>query len=303
MLGSRRLLVTGCGGFVGGAVAHEAGPGWETKALTRGPALLRRPNLEWRTLDILDERALAGVFEEAAPDAVIHCAAIADIDVCEREQDKAYDVNVGVTQTLARLCRTRGTRLVYVSTDTVFDGAKGGYLETDPPGPLNWYAETKVAAERIVSDMPQNWVVARTSLVMGLPLLTNGVSSIGRAMRILQNEGRLAVSPREIRSPIDVVTLARALLEIARAEFKGYIHLAGNDVLNRFEMTRRAAVKFGLPQDGVVPRDDNEVKVGAPRPLDVSLSNARARALLKTPMLGLEAGLELSLSTKKGVAS
>ena len=297
----KKLLVTGCGGFVGSALAHEARPPWEFHALTRGPALLRRDGLVWHTLDILSEADLERVFAEVSPDAVIHAAARADIDLCEADKDAAYDINVGVTRHLTQLCRSRNARMVFVSTDTVFDGTKGNYTESDPPGPINWYANTKAAAERVVAGLPRDWVVVRTSLVVGLPLLGSGKSSISRALSVLQSGREFTVSEHEIRSPIDVVTLARALLEIAGSEFSGYLHLAGNDVVNRFDMTRRIAAKFGLPAHLVVPRASCDTSEGAPRPLDVSLCNAKARSMLETPMLDLEAGLDLALSTKKGI--
>ena len=297
----RRLLITGSGGFVGSAIAHEARAPWECHALTRGPVLLRRDGLVWRTLDILNAAELERVFDEVSPDAVIHAAARADIDLCERDRDAAFAINVGVTQQLAALCRARGARMVYVSTDTVFDGGKGNYAEGDPPGPVNWYAETKVAAERVVAAMPDNWAVVRTSLVLGLPLLGAAKSTLTRPIAALQAGQEFSVSDREVRSPIDVVTAARALLEAAGNAFTGYLHIAGNDVVNRLEMTRRVAVKLGLPAHLVVRRDPSEASAGAPRPLDVSLCNAEARSMLETPMLGLEAGLDLVLSTKKGI--
>ena len=301
MARTKKLLVTGCGGFVGSAVAHEARAGWECHALTRGPALLHRDGLVWHTLDILSEPDLERVFAEVSPDAVIHAAARADIDLCEADKDAAYEINVGVTRRLTQLCSARNARMVYVSTDTVFDGTKGNYGESDPPGPVNWYAETKAAAEWVVAGLERDWAVVRTSLVLGLPLLGTAKSTISRALSVLQSGLEFSVSDREIRSPIDVVTLARALLEIAGSGFSGYLHLAGNDVVNRFDMTRRVAAKFGLPADLIVPRASIEVSGGAPRPLDVSLCNAKARSMLDTPMLGLEAGLDLALSTKKGI--
>lgn len=297
----KRLLVSGSGGFVGSAVAHEARAPWECHALTRGAALLHRDGLVWHTLDILNAAELERVFDEVSPDAVIHAAARADIDLCERDRDAAVAINVGVTRQLAELCRARHVRMVYVSTDTVFDGGKGNYAESDPPGPVNWYAETKVAAERVVGEMAGDWAVVRTSLVLGLPLLGAAKSTLTRPISALQAGEVFSVSDREVRSPIDVVTVARALIEAAGSTFTGYLHLAGNDVVNRLEMTRRVAVKLGLPAQLVVRRDPSEPSAGAPRPLDVSLCNVKARSMLETPMLGLEAGLDLVLSTKKGI--
>ena len=146
----KRLWVTGCGGFVAGAVAHEASTSWDLHALSRGEPLLSRENLVWHTLDLLDTERLRALFHEVRPNAVIHAAALANIDFCEANPGQAWRVNEGATRTLADLCDETGARMIYVSTDTVFDGVKGHYAEDDAPGPVNEYARTKVAGEQCV---------------------------------------------------------------------------------------------------------------------------------------------------------
>jgi len=301
MIRAKKLLVTGCGGFVGGAVVHQARGPVELHAVSRGAPLRHRQGLAWHTLDLLDAGEVDRLFKEVSPDAVIHAAARADIDFCEANKDIAREINLGVTEHLARLCQERGARMIFMSTDTVFDGKKGYYIEEDPPGPLNWYAETKVAAERSVAGLAGNWVVVRTSLVVGLPVLSAGNSFLSRMLPVFESGKELGVPDNEVRSPIDVVTLARALIELAENNYVGYLHLAGNDIMNRFEMVQRIAAKLGLPQRLVVARNPVDIPGRALRPLDVSLCNRKARSLLETPMQGLEAGLNLALSAKKGI--
>jgi len=108
----------------------------------------------------------------------------------------------------------------------------------------------------------------------------------------------VGVPPVEVRSPVDVVTLGRALLELAGNDFTGFIHLSGNDILNRCDLVRRIAKRLGYPEDWVVPNDPVLLPGRAPRPRDVSLSNAKARRALRTPMRGVEDGLDLILSMR-----
>ena len=297
------MLVTGCGGFVGGAIAHEAGDGWDVHALSRGAPLAERQGLTWHSLDLRETSRLRDVFDDVKPDCVIHAAAIADIDYCEANKDVATAVNVEVTEEVAKLCAGSGARMVYLSTDTVFDGEKGGYAEEDPPGPLNHYAETKARAERIVLAAVRSRVVVRVSLVMGLPMLGTGNSFLSRMMPKLEAGEEVGVPDEEIRSPIDIVTLARALLELAGNDYEGILHLAGNDVLNRHEMVRRIAWRLGYDGGLVVARNPSGIRGRAPRPLNASLCNAKARVVLKTPMRGLIEGLELVLAAKEGSAA
>lgn len=293
----KRLMVTGCGGFVAGAIVHQADEEWEVHALTRKEALFERPGLVWHSFDLLDNERLHDEFHAVKPDAVIHAAAMADIDFCQANQELAEHVNAGVTRELAALCADSRAKLVFMSTDNVYDGEKGYYTEEDPPTPINFYGETKVMAEHAVAALRVNYVVTRVSLVMGLPMLGAGNSFLSRMMPVLERGEELGVPDTEIRSTVDVVTAARALLELAGNDYAGYLQIAGNDVCNRFEMVRRIARKLGHPDELVVPRDPVDVPGRAPRPLNASLCNHKARDVLATPMRGIEDGLELVLAT------
>jgi len=290
----KRILATGCGGFVGGTIVREAAKDVELHAVTRREPPMQRNNVIWHVLDLRDTSAVRNMFKSAEPDAVIHAAAIADIDFCEAHRQTAWQINVGVTQRLAQLCREHGARLVFVSTDNVFDGERGAYSEEDEPAAINYYAETKLAAERAVAALGVNYVIARTALVLGFPPLGAGNSFLSRMAPMLREGKRLGVPENEIRSPIDVVTLARALLELAMADCEGIIHLAGNDMLNRCEMVRRIASGLGYSPGLVYPNNPKTIPGRAPRPRDVSLSNKKARKCLRTPMKNLLDGLELA---------
>jgi len=292
----KRLMVTGCGGFVAGGIVHQAGDAWELHALSRQAPLLDRPGLVWHSFDLLDNDRLHDTFHAIKPDAVIHAAALADIDFCQAHQELARGVNAGVTGELAGLCADSGAKLVFLSTDNIYDGERGYYTEEDPPTPINFYGKTKVMAEEAVAALRVSYAVARVSLVMGLPMLGAGNSFLSRMMPILERGEELGVPDNEIRSPVDVVTAARALLELAGNDYDGYLQVAGNDVCNRFEMARRIARKFGHPEKLVAPRDPVDIPGRAPRPLNASLCNHKARDVLGAPMLGIEDGLELVLA-------
>jgi len=298
----KRLLVTGCGGFVAGSVVAQAGDPWTVHALSRGEPLLRRPGLTWHSFDLCETERLRDVFRQVQPDAVIHAAALADIDYCQTHQDVAEQVNVGVTRELARLCRDGNAKLVFCSTDTVFDGERGLYHEDDPPSPVNVYAETKARAEAVVAEEADEAIITRLSLVMGLAMLRAGNSFLSKMVAKLAAGEEVAVPQNEIRTPIDVITLGRALLELADGDFSGTIHLAGNDRLDRFMMARRIAERMGYSPELIVATDSNATPGRAPRPRDASLDNAKARRVLRTPMCSLIEGLELILAARQETA-
>src|SRR5574340_334348 len=170
------LLVTGAHGFVAGSVLRQVGADWQIHAVSRGAAVAGQGERRWHSCDPLAPEALARLFRAVRPQAVIHAAAVADIDICQAQPDLARTVNVEFTRMLAELCAETGARLVFCSTDTVFDGEHAPYTEDNAPGPVNVYAATKVEAERLVARLGAQGVVARLALVIGLPMLGAGNS-------------------------------------------------------------------------------------------------------------------------------
>ncbi len=297
---NRTILLTGGGGFVAGNIISQNRSRNIIEAVEQREVPITGEHLTWHILDLRDSAQLRHLFHRVKPDVIIHTAAISDIDYCEVHREIAESVNVGVTGTLVDLCVESDVRLIYFSSDSIFNGQKGGYVEEDIPEPLNFYGRTKVAGEKIVQQGCRNWVIIRPSLITGLPLLDAGNSFLWRLINELKQGKKVPFPKEEIRSPVDSVTLSRAVLELAENDFKGILHLAGNDTLTRFEIARQIVRKLGYPPDLVVDKKPQVTTGRAPRPRDVSLNNAKARSVLKTPMLDLAEALDLIIENKGG---
>jgi dTDP-4-dehydrorhamnose reductase len=297
MAARKNLFVTGAHGFVAGSVLAQAGDAWQVHAISRGASPARQDLWQWHVCDPLMPGQLARLFEAVRPQAVIHTAGLADIDFCQAHPEMARAVNVEFTRTLAELCAGAGARLVFCSTDTVFDGEHAPYREEDLPGPVNCYAATKVEAERVVAGLGAQGVIARLALVVGLPVLGAGNSFLVRFLAALKQGSPVSVPEQEVRTPVDVITTGRALLELAAGDSHGTFHLAGHSRVSRFQMAREVARRFGLPQELVVPQGAVNTPGRAARPRDVSLDNGKACACLETPMRTLDEALTLILET------
>jgi len=297
----RRLMLTGYGGFVAGSVAWQAvrSGAWDVYALSLIEAPGQRERFRCIQFDLTDATQLRKVFEEVRPEAVIHTAALADIDFCQNNQADAERINVGVTRELARRCGESGAKMILCSTDTVFDGRKGLYTEEDAPNALNFYADTKIRAEKIVRENVERAVVSRLSLVMGLPVLGAGNSFLAKMFNALKQGESVKFPANEIRTPVDVITVGRAFLEMAAGDFVGTIHLGGSTRLDRYEMACLIAEKLDYSRDLVIATDSNAMPGRAPRPNDASLDNRKAQRVLDTPMQTLMDALTLVLQSKK----
>ena len=297
MTAQKKLVVTGAHGFVAGSVLAQAAAEWQVHAISRGETLVQRDNLCWHTVDPLAPDELVQIIRGATPAAVIHTAALADIDLCQTHPEIARATNVDLTRRVANACTDAGCKLVFCSTDTIFDGEHAPYDENDPPGPVNFYAETKVEAEQIVARLGPQAVIARLSLIVGLPVLGAGNSFLARMLAAFMDGRTVSVPEQEIRTPVDVITVGRALLELAGGNHHGIFHIAGHDRLSRFKMAQQIAVRCGFPDRLVVAQAASATPGRAARPRDVSLDNGKACAKLKTPMRTFDEGFSLILES------
>jgi dTDP-4-dehydrorhamnose reductase len=266
--------ITGTNGLIGSYLVQTAprlAPGWRVRALTRAD------------VDLLDFAAVRREFQKDRPQLVIHCAAVSDVGEAQKTPAFAHRANVEVTQVLAELAAE--SQFVFFSTDLVFDGTRGNYVETDAPNPLHVYGETKVAAEEIVLKNPRHLVV-RTSI-------NGGVSRTGlrgfneQLRRSLREAGQgMSLFTDEFRCPIPAVETARAVWELAEKNCAGVYHVAGVDRLSRWQIGQLLAKRW--------PEITTEIKSGSakdfpgpPRALDTSLDISKVQKVLSTPLPGL----------------
>lgn len=290
---TKRVLVTGASGFVGGSVLSFAPADWAIHACCRSPLLQPPANVTVHQCDLTDKEKTATLVGEIRPDAILHIAAIANIDYSEQHSEEAALVNTEMTGRLAALAQQIGARFVFCSTDNVFDGETGNYEECDRVCPVNFYGSTKVAAEVLVHERVKDAVIARVALVIGLPIMGSGNAFLTKMEENLREGREIQIPENEVRSPIDVITLGKCLLELAENDFRGVINLSGSTQLNRFEMARRVATKLGYSPDLVKSVNSNAMTGRARRPDNVSLSNVLARIVLKTPMRELDESLDM----------
>ena len=295
---NKSVVITGAGGFVAGGVVLQAPEHWTTHAVSRGPAPVARPGLVWHTEAADAPGRLAAVIRELRPDAVIHTIANANIDYCETHRDEAVGINVDLTREVAGAARAVGAKLVHCSTDNVFDGARGMYREDDATGPVNFYGVTKLRSEAAALEACPDAVIARVAIVMGLPLFGKGTPFLVRMANAVAEGRRIVTPPNEVRTPVDAVSLGRALIELADNDFTGVIHLSGSQRIERVEMMRLIAPRMGIDPALVEPGPADNLP--APRPPDCSLDNGLAKSVLKTTLPGILEGLERILAFRDG---
>ncbi|MBI3836910.1 MAG: NAD(P)-dependent oxidoreductase [Planctomycetia bacterium] len=286
-----RLFIIGASGFVGSRWALAAAKHFEVFCGARKMS----SESGWVTIDITDPASVRAAFEQARPEYVTHLAALSDIDRCQRERDLAEQINYHGALNVARECARVGARMVFTSTDAVFDGTKRIYYEHDPPTPLNWYGETKLRAERAIGELLPTAAIVRLSLVLGRGALAGGNSYLEKVAGNLQANNQILTPTFEFRNPIDVGTLCEFFLELTlRRDATGIFQIGASDKMSRCDLARRIAEQLGYDPALIVPQDE-PVAGRAPRGRDDFLVTDRLRQFCRTPVPNCQQVIERAI--------
>ncbi|HEY2316887.1 MAG TPA: dTDP-4-dehydrorhamnose reductase [Solirubrobacteraceae bacterium] len=272
-----RILITGAGGMLGVEVQRAAeNAGHETLALTRAQ------------LDIGDGPATAETVRDAAPEAVINCAAWTDVDGAESQAEAATAVNGAGAGNVATAAAGVGAWLVHVSTDYVFDGAKPApYVESDPVGPVSAYGRSKLEGERAVATAaPETHTIVRTAWLFG----AGGKCFPKTILRAASQRPELTVVADQVGCPTFTGHLAQALVTLAAQRTPGVLHVAGAGQCSWYEFAAAilAAANVDCP---VKPISTAEYPLPARRPANSVLRSERGAPALPDWRAGLEAFL------------
>ena len=282
-----RILVTGTNGLLGSKIVKLAEQSFEVI-----PTHHTRPSFKGSIkMDMTNSAEVSQVVANTKPDLVLHVAAETGVDKCEKNRDEAWRINAEGTKSIAAACGKLGSKLIYVSTDYVFDGEKGLYVETDRPNPLNYYGWTKLKGEEFVAEYCQNYSIARTSVLYGWHEWK--VNFARWVIESLKRKEPIVVVDDHYNSPTLADNLAEVLLELAQADLVGIYHTAGSERISRYNFAVEIAKKFDLDVSMIAPVKMNELKMWiAKRPRDSSLCINKAQKQLKTRFLNIQESLK-----------
>ena len=294
-----RLLVTGVSGLLGVNLAWEALlAGHSVIGTARARALQGAP-FPVITADLTDPAALDMVWQQARPEAVIHTAALANLEACEERPDLAQRLNAEVPGIIAARARRAGVPLVHISTDAVFDGLNGDYTEDDTPRPLSTYARTKLAGERAVAAAYPQALIARVNF-FGWSL--SGRRSLAEwFLHNLQNNQPMNGFTDVFFCPLLANHLARLLLEALTRGLSGLYHFTGSTCVSKYAFGVALAKQFGYDAARIHPTSVEAAELTARRAHHLTLRNDKLTAALGHALPGWEEGLaEFHAQARRG---
>lgn len=270
----KRLLITGASGTLGRHVALAAlRHGWDVS----GTYFTTPPphSGQWYRLDVRDRNAVMAMVRHIQPTAIVHTAFI-------QRGVSMWATNAEGAAFVAQAARETGARLIHVSSDAVFDGTKNPYTEADRPNPVTPYGAAKAAAETAVSAIAPQGAIVRTSLIISREPLDPHTRFI---LDVASGQCAGGLFTDQYRCPIGVDDLAGAIMELAKNDFTGVIHVAGADVLSRYELGCLIARAYRLDVERLpattIPAHTPSIVA------DVRLDTTLARSLLKTRLRGI----------------
>lgn len=278
---TRKILVTGVSGMLGKDVAKIflADKKYKVFGISRHqPEALH--GLNFVKLNLLDLTKLAKILKKISPGVIIHCAAIVDVDRCAKNHQVAKTIHVKVSKILAKGSK-RSTKLIYISTDSVFDGIKGNYQESDKARPLNYYAKTKQQGEEAVLKGHVNSLVIRTNIfgfhdTPGASLAEWGLDNLFKKQPI---NGFVDV----YFNPVYTKQLAKTIKEIVdkRIFLTGILNIGSNKFLNKYNFLIKMAEIFHQDKKLIKKTKITNSRLSTIRPKNTTLSTNKLEKVLK----------------------
>jgi dTDP-4-dehydrorhamnose reductase len=285
----KKILIIGASGLLGIRLYKVAKENYEVYGT------FVRHELEGNNffrLDVTNRKETFKLIEKIRPNVVFDLHSITDVDYCELHPEEAWLVNVDGTKNVAEACKTYGAKMVFISSDYVFDGTKSNYSEKDKPKPLNYYGKTKAIAEKVIELLDVDNIIVRTAVLYG----SGGYGKKPFPLWVLENlkeKKEINVVIDQFNNPTLADDLAKILLILYEKDFSGLFHVVGKDNVSRYEFALKVAEIFNLNKNLIRPTITPELRQVALRPRKLELSTKKLQRVLGIIPVGIEEGLKI----------
>ena len=291
-----KILITGANGLVGQHLVKLLLDTTTHDIIATGKKepreVIQNSRLHYYSLDITDGMAVNSLLDKLQPDAIVHCAALTQVDECEQHPIKAWNVNVTATRFILDAAKKNNAYFIFISTDFVFDGINGPYKEEDIVNPVSYYGSTKVAGEKAVEESGLASAIVRTCLVYGNTLSGTRSNLITWVKDNLGLGKKIKVVSDQWRTPTYVEDLAKGILLIMEKKAEGCFHISGEVLLSPYQMAIATALYLSLDTSLIEKVDASIFTQPAKRPATTGFIIDKAKAVLGFKPLTFEEGLK-----------
>lgn len=289
---TKKSMVIGASGFVGqyllAALPRESSVGTYCTEPFQGGVLL----------DLRDPNSIESTLKRERPDWIFVPASWTHVDGCEENPERCEAINVGGIRALCEAVDPDFGKMIYFSTDYVFDGEDGPYSEDAECRPVNVYGQSKLRAEQIVRAHSSRNLILRTTVVYGWERGHRGLNSIQRLFNTLRAGEEWRAPEDQWGNPTYVENLVEVAVDLAAQDCRGTFHVCGADWVNRDQFCREAARAFGLPDTLIKAVRSEPGTQRAQRPLKGGMKTDKVRERTRVPLMGVAEGLARMKATE-----
>ena len=273
-MNTSKILVIGASGLVGKALKDEFAGNYSVYGTYH-----KRKKEGLAKLDIRNKKDVQSIFAKIKPDLVFHPAAEPHVDLCEEKKSLTYKTNVEGTKNVAEACAKWGAKLVYFSSDYVFDGKNGPYSEAAKPCPVSEYGRQKAECEAIIKKSLKGYIIVRTTVVFGYD--TDSKNFAMQMLKLSLDGQKRKIPVDQYSNPTYVKDLANACRALVKGNKNGVYNIVGDDYVNRHEFAAMCAEIFGFDKKLITPVKTSELGQPAKRPLKGGLYNDKIKKDIK----------------------
>lgn len=294
------ILITGATGLLGKSLVETKDVSDKITGIYLGKYKAKDADgATYRSLDIQDEDAVRSVIRDNDIDVVIHTAGASDVDFCQTHYESAYGSNVVGTRNIINACEEKGIKSIYISTNAVFDGRHPPYKEDDITNPINKYGELKLECEAIVTGRIKDHIIVRPILMYGWNNINERKNLVTALLEKLPKGEPVNMVTDIYDNPLSSRQCAEAVWALMRKGSRGIYHVAGRDIVNRYEYAMEIADVFGLNRGLIKGVDSGFFPNIAPRPKNTSYSTKKLEREIGFSPLGLKEGLVLMKNSRE----
>jgi dTDP-4-dehydrorhamnose reductase len=299
----KTILITGSNGFIGSSLVKNLGPNPNLQIIGVSRGANRVSALDDRhyyNSDITKKSDLETVFSKVKPDVVVHCAAISQVDICESDPNLCDEVNVKATELITSECKKLNTRLIFLSSDFVFDGTLR-YVEEDTiPNPISVYGKSKRKSEIFIESNLNNWAIVRPVLVYGFSSSASRSNIFSWVYGSLLEGVSIVVVNDQFRTPTFIDDVVLLLDHLVKGTSTGYYNIGGANLVSVFQFAKEVARCSGFSESLIVEGNSNDVKGAHLRPSSSCFQIQRIVSELSIKPLNCTEGIEKSILQIKG---
>ncbi|MFT4523799.1 MAG: dTDP-4-dehydrorhamnose reductase [Bacteroidia bacterium] len=292
----KKILITGSNGLLGQKLIdlYLTMKDRQILATSRGGnRYVVQEGYQYASMDVTNKADVHKVVQSFRPDAIIHTAAMTNVDACELDEVNCKLLNETAVRNIAEASKAVNAHLVALSTDFIFDGKAGPYKETDEPHPISIYGHSKLKGEEIVQEVGGKWSIARTVLVYGV------MSDMSRSNIVLWAKGALEkgqeinVVTDQFRTPTLAEDLAMGCYLIEKCQAEGIFNVSGKDFLNIYDIVSSVAEHFGLSMEKVSKISSKTLNQAAKRPPITGFDLTKSTEMLGYEPHSFDEGIEI----------